>query len=129
VSVDVVTTSTLRDLLVVFDELLPPTNEQLKQYWFHATRADGISVTLVLDDLQGLATVIVRSSPDVAAADVALSSCSSVRVLDTERRVIEIMSEARGGHGTRCLLALSAGTILQCREFADESRPGSRRGG
>ena len=123
---NVLTTSIVSDLLVVFDELLPPTNEQLKQYWFHATRADGISVTLVVDDLQGLATVIVRSSPNVAEADVALSSCSSVRVLDTERRVVEIVSEPVDGHGTRCVLALSAGTILQCREFADEPRLGSR---
>ncbi|HXA29906.1 MAG TPA: hypothetical protein VN193_14290 [Candidatus Angelobacter sp.] len=39
----------IAELLLIADEVLPPTNVDLEQYWMRFLRPDGVSVTLVLD--------------------------------------------------------------------------------
>jgi hypothetical protein len=109
-----VTTELLAELLVVFDELLPATDEAQKVYWFSATRPDGYSVILVVSARVGSVSVIVRASPELAVAYVALHNCISIRILDKERRVLDVVCDHGLPSRFRCVLAIDSATIIEC---------------
>jgi len=96
----------LSELLVVFHELLPLTDEEQKVYWLQFSRQDGITVRLAFSVYEETASMIVRCSNDVAASFVSLKHCSLIRVLDEGRKTIEIISEQEQCMKTRCFLAL-----------------------
>jgi hypothetical protein len=97
-------------LLIVFDELLtPPTDEEQGVYWFGATRTDGLIVTLSFSIYERNAGVLVCNNSDVAIARIHMKKCSEVRVLDEEKKSVEIIHDCFQG---RCFLQLTGDTIL-----------------
>lgn len=61
----------ITELLIIFDELLtPPTDEEQGVYWFRATRADGLIVTLSFSIYEWYVGVLVCNNSDVAVASV-----------------------------------------------------------
>ncbi len=101
-------------LLIVFDELLtPPTDEEQGVYWLGANRTDGLVVTLSFSIYERYASVLVCDTSDVAIARVHMKKCSEIRVLDEEKKCLEILHEDAQG---RCFLALSSDNIISYSE-------------
>lgn len=101
-------------LLIVFDELLaPPTDEEQGVYWFGATRTDGLIVTLSFSIYECYAGVLVCNNSDVAIARVHMKKCSEIRVLDEEKKSLEIIHDGSLG---RCFLQLTGDSILSYDE-------------
>jgi hypothetical protein len=96
-------------LLMVFDELLPVTNEDQKDYWLRKNRTDGVTVTLNFSVYENQAGIIVRNNAAVCPAVVNLSLCREIRVL--ENQCLEILSgkDARN----RCFISLVGPNILE----------------
>src|SRR5690606_8672967 len=88
----------LEALLAVFDELLPVTNEQQKDYWLRKKRQDGVTVTLNFSVYENQAGIIIRNSPDVSPASVNLRSCFQINVL--EKHCVELVGG--GSSEIRC---------------------------
>ncbi|MBD2767938.1 hypothetical protein IC235_08525 [Hymenobacter sp. BT664] len=103
----------LSSLLVVFDELLPLTDEEQKIYWFKFTRPDRITITLVLSIYEEGANVIVRCNPAVTGASIRITQCTAVRVLDVEKKYLEVISETSGSSSKRCFLSLLGDNIVE----------------
>ncbi|MFW9928711.1 MAG: hypothetical protein ACFFD1_04920 [Candidatus Thorarchaeota archaeon] len=104
----------ITELLIVFDELLtPPTDEEQGVYWFRATRKDGLIVTLSFSIYECYAGVLVCNNSDVAIASVHMKKCSEIRVLDEEKKNLEIIHEGQPG---RCFLQLTGDSILSYDE-------------
>jgi hypothetical protein len=102
----------ITDLLMLADEVLPATDFALKQYWFRFRGPHAINVTLVIDQLQGFTGIIARSG-DVDVAGIDISPTATIRILNSARRVIEVV----GGSETtpspvRCVLAPDAKLII-----------------
>jgi len=97
-------------LLIVFDEILtPPTDEEQGVYWFRATRADGLIVTLFFSIYEYYAGVIVCKNPDIAIASINMKNCSEIRILNEEKKCLEIVHES---DQRRCFLTLTNDSIL-----------------
>lgn len=103
----------ITDLLIVFDELLvPPTEEELGVYWFGIKRTDGIEVTLSFSIYERYVTVLL-SKPGTAISTTRLKNCSEIRILDQEKKCLEILHS--NGKG-RCFLALIGASVLEYTE-------------
>lgn len=103
----------ITELLITFDELLtPPTNEEQGIYWFRATRADGLIITLSFSIYEYYAGVLVHNS-DVAIANIRMNKCSEIKVLDEKKKNLEIIHEGQPG---RCFLQLTGDSILSYDE-------------
>jgi hypothetical protein len=101
-------------LLIVFDELLtPPTDEEQGVYWLGATRSDGLIVTLSFSIYERHAGVFIYNNSNVSIASVHMKNCSEVRVLDEEKKCLEIIRDTFPG---RCFLALIGDNILTYNE-------------
>ncbi len=100
-------------MLSIFDELLPFTDEEQRNYWFKSTREDGLSVTLVASVYEAETIITVYSGPKIAAARVYFKNCSEVNVFDEKRKCFEILHD--NGRG-RCFVSLIGDTILAYEE-------------
>ena len=104
----------ITQLLIVFDELLtPPTDEEQGVYWFRATRTDGLIVTLSFSIYEYYADALVCNNSDIAIASINMEKCSEIRVLDEEKKCLEIVHDGSQG---RCFLALTGDSILSYSE-------------
>jgi hypothetical protein len=104
----------ITQLLIIFDELLvPPTNEELGEYWFRAARTDGLIVTLTFSVYENTAGVLIGNGKGTAMANVDMKNCSEIKVLDEKKKCLEIIHENSQG---RCFLSLSSDSILDYRE-------------
>ncbi len=83
----------LDELEGVFGSPLGLSVPELLDYWFTYQRSDGMAVTLTLSGYERTAGVIVRGPGDVACVSVSMRSCDAVRVLEPERRTLEVISE------------------------------------
>jgi len=94
----------ITNLLIVFDELLtPPTDEKQGIFWFRAVRSDGLIITLSLSIYECYAGVLIHNRSDVAISSVSMKNCSEIRVLDENKKCLEILH----AEGTkRCFLVL-----------------------
>lgn len=99
----------LTELLIIFDELLPTTDEEQGVYWLGANRADGLIVTLFFSIYEYNASILICNNSDIAIADVDMRNCSEIRVLDTRKKHLEIIHESSSG---RCFLQLVGDSIL-----------------
>ncbi len=102
----------ITELLIFFDELMSHTDEEKGIYWFKTNRADGFEITLVLSIYENHVGVIVRML-NQSIASLSLENCSEVRILDQERKCLEVLHEEKNG---RCFLSLLEGTILTYEE-------------
>ena len=108
----------LSDLLIVFDELLPLTDEEQKNYWFKFTRLDGITVTLVCSVYEEDVNIIVQCSQEVVCASIKITQCTAVRVLEIEKRTLEVISRYGDLPSKRCFISLLGNNIV---EFIQQS--------
>jgi hypothetical protein len=115
----ILTKALITELLVVFDELLPSTDESLMVYWFSATRADGYSVVFIVNGLDDSVAIIVRRGSNLAVAHISVHRCASVRILDPQRRILEVISDYGSGWLRRCVIAIDAETIIECSDVHD----------
>lgn len=103
----------ITELLVVFDELLiPPTNEELGVYWFRAARTDDLKVSLSFSIYECYVDVLIYS-PGVTIASINMEKCSEIRVLDAEKKCLEIVHDGVPG---RCFLHLTGEDVLSYEE-------------
>ena len=78
-------------------------------YWFRYERPDGIVVMIDFSRWERKAGVVVRLDEHRVCSSINLSACSSVRVLDETRRIVELRSVT---YATRCLVLLAGNDIL-----------------
>jgi len=99
----------LGELVGVFGEPLDLSRPELRDYWFRYERADAISVTLSLDGYERSVAIIIRTG-SVACSSIRIASCDAVRVMEADRRTLEVISTTPTS--VRCFLALEGDTIL-----------------
>lgn len=97
-------------LLIVFDELLPLSDEEQAVYWFKFSRKDGLFITLLVSVHENTTSISVYNNPNTAIASLHFSNCPNIEVLDESKKCIEILD---GNNGGRCFVALLADTILE----------------
>jgi hypothetical protein len=103
----------ITELLIVFDELLPfPTDKEQGVYWFGATRSDGLIVTLSFSIHERYVNLLVQNS-GISIASVHMKKCAEIRILDAEKKNLEILHEGSTG---RCVLQLKGESILSYDE-------------
>ena len=103
----------LSSLLVVFDELLPLTDEEQKIYWLKFTRPDRITITLAFSVYERDANVIVRCNPAVACASIQITQCTAVRVLEIERKTLEVIGGNTDSFSKRCFVSLLGDNMVE----------------
>jgi hypothetical protein len=101
------------DLLSIFDELLPLTNEEEGTYWLKISRNDEIAVTLAVSIYENKAAISIYGSSGLAIAGLHFINCQEVKVLDENRKCLEILHD--NGRG-RCFLSLLGNPILEYKE-------------
>lgn len=101
------------DLLVLFDEQMPQTNEELQIYWFTSTRSDGFRVTLAFSVYEQYADIIVSDNSGVTSFGVNMENCSEIRILDEKKKTLEIVHDTSKA---RCILSLLDDSVLQYQE-------------
>lgn len=107
--VDVDLSFELDELVEVFGEPTHLSEPDLLSYWFTYERGDGVVVSLSLSGYERSVAVIVRVSERVAASAVRLEHCDAVRVLEADRRTLEVVAQ---NPAARCVLALDGDLIL-----------------
>lgn len=100
----------ITQLLIVFDEQLPLTNEEQKIYWFKSNRSDGTAISLGVSVYEASSVLSVYNSSGTLMASLHLSKCSEIRVLDENRKLLEILHGKEDG---RCFLSLVEGSVLE----------------
>lgn len=103
----------ITQMLIIFDELLPATNEELGIYWFRTSRSDGVSITLAFSIYEEYVDIIIRSSLEIVAAGLNLKNCSELRILDEKKQCLEIL---HADENRRCFLSLQGDTVLEYTE-------------
>jgi len=104
----------ITELLIIFDELLsPPTDKQLGVYWFGKNRSDGLVITLSFSIYERYVGVLVNTKSDTSIAEVNMKNCSEIRILDKEKKCLEIIHEDQKG---RCFLHLTGDSIVTYEE-------------
>lgn len=99
----------LDELVGAFGEPTALSQPELLTYWFSYERPDGVKIILTLSGYERSVGIIVRLSDQVAATAVHLERCDAVRVLEPDRKTLEITGEEPPA---RCFLALDGDQIL-----------------
>lgn len=77
-------------------------------YWFEYRRPDGVAVRLVLGAFDR-AVIVGVDYGTAASTSVRLEQCDRVRVLEVEKRTLEVTSAALA---VRCFLSLEGRSVL-----------------
>jgi hypothetical protein len=101
------------ELLLFFDELMPVTNEEQGIYWFKTSRSDGLIITFSFSIYEAYVDIIIHNISKIDIASISLENCSEIRILDENRKCLEVLHE--NGNG-RCFLSLLEGPILDYTE-------------
>jgi hypothetical protein len=107
----------ITELLIFFDEVMPSTDEEQKVYWFRTTREDQTLIIFVISIFEESVGIIIKNSSGVCFSHLDFENCSEIKVLDQERKCLEVLSS--DGHG-RCFLSLLGDSILSYNEFLRE---------
>lgn len=99
----------ITELLLIFDELMPPTNEELGIYWLKKIREDGLIITFAFSIYESYVDVIIHNKSRIDIASVSLKKCSEIRILDSNSKCLEVIHS--NGNG-RCFMSLSGSPIL-----------------
>lgn len=104
----------ITDLLIIFDELDEfATNEELGVYWFRFTRSDGLTLSLSFSIYECYVDTLVYIRDQVTISEVSMKNCSEIRLLDEEKKCLEIIHDDNKG---RCFLHLNGDTIVTYEE-------------
>ncbi len=101
----------LFDLLVVFSELLPITDEELKIY-FLRFKTDGALVDLSFNVYEKSVGVILNGHGEKISTHLEATNCKSIRVLDERKGIIEVLCGENAENNLRCLLILDESPSL-----------------
>lgn len=77
-------------------------------YWFDYRRTDGVAVQLIVNAFECRAIVGVDYG-GTAGTSLVVDKCDRVRVLEAERRTIEVVSTE---YSLRCFLSLDGETLM-----------------
>jgi hypothetical protein len=99
----------ITDLLILFDELDNLTNEELGEFWFRSYAVKEFIVTLIIYKHDLNTSVIVKTIDNFEVASVDLINCNKIRVLDFDRKCLEILHNSETG---RCFISLLEGPIM-----------------
>jgi hypothetical protein len=99
----------LDELAGLFGDPLPISNPDVLDFWFRYRRSDGSSITLSISGYERSVAVIVRCSEEGATTAVQIDRCDSVRVLEPERKTLEIVGQSPP---LRCFMALDGEATL-----------------
>lgn len=103
----------LTQMLIVFDEQLPATNEEQGIYWFKSMRSDGFYVIVAFSIYEEYVDVILSNVTQTILTSISLKNCSEIRVLDEKRKCLEILHENLEG---RCFISLLNYSVLEYNE-------------
>lgn len=103
----------IAQLLSIFDELMPATDEEQGIYWFKALRPDGLIIILAFSIYEAYVDIIINNTSKTDIASLSLEDCPIIRVLDEKRKCLEILHA--NGNG-RCFLSLIGSPILEYKE-------------
>jgi len=104
----------ITDLLIIFDELDEfATNKELGIYWFRVVRTDGITISLSFSIYECYVDTLVYIKDQVTISDISMKNCSEIRILDEEKKCLEIIHEDQKG---RCFLHLTGDNIVTYEE-------------
>lgn len=98
-------------LLSIFDELLPLTNEEEGTYWFKTTRNDELIITLAISIYESKIAISIYQNPKTPLTSLHFTNCLEINVLDEKRKFLEVFHE-----NGRCFLSLLGNPILEYRE-------------
>lgn len=102
----------LGELVAVFGEPTSLSKPELQDYWFSYERVDGATVTLSLSGFERVASVLVRCQDSLAIGPLRMENCIQVRVLEAERKTLEMVSEERSA---RCFVSLDGEALVDFR--------------
>lgn len=106
----------LTTLLVIFDEWLSSESEEAKGIYHLSTlREDGLRIQIRCSEPGNRVRVNVSLHPDIEIVDITMNNCRLVRVLDEEKKCLEILHD-RG----RCFLALSNDSVIDYSEMTED---------
>ncbi len=103
----------ITELLLFFDELMPTTDEEQGIYWFKTLRPDGLVITFAFSIHEKYVDIIVHNTFKVDIIGLSLVDCSEIRILDENKKCLEVLHENKSG---RCFLSLFSGPILEYNE-------------
>jgi len=103
----------LSSLLVVFDELLPLTDEERKIYWFKFTRPDRITITLAFSVYERDVSVIIRCHSVVVCASIRITQRTAVRVPEIERKTLEVIGGNTDSFSKRYFVSLLGDNMVE----------------
>ena len=103
----------ITELLIFFSELMPSSNEEQKIYWFRTTRKDQISIIFVASIYEESVGILVENNNGTNIARLDLEKCSEIKIVDAEKRCLEVLHANNKG---RCFLSLFGESILSYAE-------------
>lgn len=101
----------ITDLLIFFDELMPSTDEEQKVYWLKSKKQDQITIIFIVSVFEESVSIMLENEYDVALASIDIEKCSEVKILDQDKKCLEVLSS-----NGRCFLSLLKGSILSYAE-------------
>jgi hypothetical protein len=107
----------ITELLTIFDELMPTTNQEQGIYWFKTFRPDGLIITFAFSVYEMYVDIIVHNISKIDIASLSLENCSDIKILDEKRKCLEILHD---NGKSRCFLSLLGSPILEYKDqYAD----------
>ena len=106
----------ITQLLIIFDELMPVTEEDQGIYWLKTQRSDDLIIIFAFSIYESYVDIIIQNTFKTDIASLSLEHCLEVKVIDEKRKCLEILSE----HG-RCFLALAGTPILDYKDLLADS--------
>jgi hypothetical protein len=100
------------ELLSVFGDYLSSSDVDRGLYNFKYQRPDGISIQLSFSAYEANVGLIVNLAESGAGSYLDLTDCISIRVLDENRKVVEVKSGKEVGLILRIVIALTTDSIL-----------------
>ncbi len=102
----------LTELFMIFDELMPATDEEQGVYWLKTKRADGLVITFALSVNESYVDVIIHNTSGIDIVSLSMDKCTEIKVLCKSRKQLEVIYE---DERKRCFLSLLGSPILECK--------------
>lgn len=103
----------ITELLIFFDELMPTTDEEQKIYWFKTTRKDQVMILFIVSIFEDSIGIIIQNNNGVCFSHLDLEKCSEVKIVDQEKKCLEVLHSSGNG---RCFLSLLGDSIMSYSE-------------
>jgi len=103
----------INELLIFFDELMPASDKEQGIYWLKTLRSDGLIITFAFSIYEEYVDIVIHNTSKIDIASLSLDNCSEIRVLDENRKCLEVLHD---NGSRRCFLSLLASPILEYKE-------------